>query len=255
MRMLFAIILLLAATGVTPGQDYPDPPAPPRLVNDFTATLTRDESNLLEKKLRNYYDTTSTQIAVVILTTLDGYPIDDYTINLAKRWAVGKEGKNNGVLILVSKAERKIFIANGYGMEGVLTDGRTKRIIEQDIKPSFREGRFHEGLDQGVDRIIQYASGEFVAEDEKSTDDFISILLSFLAFVIFALLMHARKVRRYATINSIPFWTAWQLLSNASVPHRGSYGGFSGSVGGGGGGGFSGFGGGGFGGGGAGGSW
>lgn len=253
MKLLLAIILLTITFGTVTGQSYPDPPYPPRLVNDFTSTLTEGETEQLEKKLRNYYDSTSTQIAIVMLKTLDGYPIDDYSINLAKKWGVGKAGKNNGVLILVSMEERKIFIANGFGMEGVLTDGRTKRIIEQDIKPSFKEGRIQQGLDKGVDRIIQIASGEFVAEDEKTNaKDLFGVFIGLFFLVVIGLLLHARKVKHYATINNIPFWTAWQLLNTTRIPHRGYYGGFSGGSSGGG---FSGFGGGGFGGGGAGGSW
>jgi uncharacterized protein len=253
MRVYYTIILFLITIGSAIGQKYPDPPSPPRLVTDFTSTLTSDEANRLEQKLRNYYDSTSTQIAVVILTTLDGYPIDDYSINLAKQWGVGKKDKDNGVLILISIEERKIFIANGYGMEGVLTDGRTKRIIEQEIKPSFKEGAYYDGLNKGTDRIIQYASGEFVADDDGNTETPVAAILVLLLFFSVALLVHAQKVRRYAIINNLPFWTAWQLLSTATVTHHGSWGGFSG--GGSGGGGFSGFGGGGFGGGGAGGSW
>lgn len=253
MKKLLSIILLIAAFGTVSGQTYPDQPNPPRLVNDYTSTLAQGETEQLEKKLRNYYDSTSTQIAIVMLNTLEGYPIDDYAINLAKKWGVGEAGKNNGVLILVSKYERKIFIANGYGMEGVLTDGRTKRIIEQDIKPSFKEGRFHQGLDKGVDRIIQLASGEFVAEDEKTNaKDLFGVFIGLFSLIVIGLILQARKVKHYATINNIPFWTAWQLLSTTRVPHRGYYGGFNGGSSGGG---FSGFGGGGFGGGGAGGSW
>ncbi|MFM7079850.1 MAG: TPM domain-containing protein [Bacteroidota bacterium] len=252
MRICSIVFLLLITVGLAIGQKYPAPPSPPRLVTDFTSTLAADEHARLEEKLRNYYDSTSTQIAVVILTTLDGYPIDDYSINLAKQWGIGKKDKDNGVLILISKEERKIFIANGYGMEGVLTDGRTKRIIEQDIKPSFKEGAYFDGLNKGTDRIIQYASGEFVADDEANPQEPIAIIFSVLLFVAIALLIHARKVKRYAIVNNLPFWTAWHLLSNATVTHRGSWGGFSSGSGGGG---FSGFGGGGFGGGGAGGSW
>ncbi|MFN5325245.1 MAG: TPM domain-containing protein [Bacteroidota bacterium] len=252
MRLLVIIWILLLCGSTVKSQDFPSPPNPPRLVSDFTATLNDTESAALETKLRSYNDSTSTQIAVVIMATLDGYPIDDYAIELAHRWGIGRKGKDNGVLILVSKEERKIFIANGYGMEGVLTDGRTKRIIEKDIKPAFQDGRYYDGLDRATTSIILLASGSFEPEPEASAGEFISIVFSVLVFVTLLLLIHARRVRRYAMVNHIPFWTAWQLLSNASVPHRGSWGGFSG---GGSGGGFSGFGGGGFGGGGAGGSW
>src|SRR4030095_1964890 len=114
----FLLILLLPFSGFT--QDFPEKPSPPRLVNDFTNTLSGEEINSLENKLIIYNDTTSTQIAIVMIHSLDGYPIDDYTFQLAEKWGIGQKGKNNGVLLLVAKDDRKIFIATGYGMEGVM---------------------------------------------------------------------------------------------------------------------------------------
>lgn len=254
-----SISFLLFLTFTVTAQRFPDPPDPPKLVNDYTNTLSKQETAALENKLVAYNDSTSTQIAIVILSSLDGYPIEDYSFSLAEKWGIGQKGKSNGVLVLVAKDDRKIFIATGYGMEGVMPDGLVKRIIENEIKPEFRNGNYYEGLDRATTAMFQLAAGEYTAEPvtEKKGPPW-TVIAGIIIFVILMLYMQVRRVRDYATVNSIGFWTAWELLNQARRTHHGSWGGFSGrgwGGGGGGGGGFGGFGGGSFGGGGAGGSW
>jgi uncharacterized protein len=255
----FFLIAALSATGLS-AQDFPPKPDPPRLVNDFTGTLSKSESAALEQKLVAYDDSTSTQIAVVMISTLDGYPIEDYAFSLGDTWGIGRKQKNNGVLVLIAKDDRQIFIATGYGMEGVMPDGLVKRIIENDIKPFFKEGRYYDGLNQGTDSMILLAAGEYTAESKSEIKEnwpFFFVIGFFILMFILVLWAKVKSAKTYSTVNSIPFWTAWTLLNQARRVHHGSWGGFSGgsSWGGGGGGGFGGFGGGGFGGGGAGGSW
>ncbi len=258
MRIILWILLgaLFPFTGTS--QDFPPVPDPPRLVNDYSGTLTKSEVSQLENKLVAYNDSTSTQVAIVMIRTLDGYPIDDYAIQLAEKWGIGKAGKNNGVLIFIAVDDRKIFIPTGYGMEGVLTDGLVKRIIENDIKPSFREGDYFTGLDKATSTIFRLAAGEHLPDEEtKSPVPFILIAIGVLFLIVLVIMIQVRSVKQYASVNSLSFWTAWELLNQARRVHHGSWGGFSGhgGFGGGGGGGFGGFGGGSFGGGGAGGSW
>lgn len=260
MRKLIVILFCILAPIFTIAQKFPDKPNPPRLVNDFTNTLSDQERNSLEQKLLTYNDSTSTQIAIVMISTLDGYPVDDYAIKLAEKWGIGQKGTNNGVLIFVAKDDRKIFIPTGYGMEGVMPDGLVKRIIENDIKPAFREGQYYEGLDKATDSMFRLAAGEYKAdpkERQKQGPPILFILGIFL-FIFFIFWMKVKSVKKYSAVNNISFWAAWALLNQASQSHRGSWGGFSGGSGWGGGssgGGFGGFGGGSFGGGGAGGSW
>ena len=235
-------------------QEYPPRPSPPKLVNDFSGTLSEQQTAALEQKLVAYDDSTSTQIAIVILKSLGGYPIEDYTFELGTRWGIGRDKKDNGILILVAMEDRKTFIATGYGMEGTITDARAKNIIENAIKPNFREEKYFEGLQEATDRIIAYAKGEYVNEDGPEESIPWKQILGIFLLIVFFMLFKAMQVKRYAFINNLPFWTAWILLNQSSTPHRGSWGGFSGR-GGSSGGGFGGFGGGSFGGGGAGGSW
>ncbi len=253
-------VFLIPLFGYT--QEFPEKPNPPRLVNDFTNTLSSQELSTLENKLVTYNDSTSTQIAIVMIASLGGYAVEDYSFELAERWGIGQKGKNNGVLVFVAKDDRKIFIATGYGMEGVMPDGLVKRIIENDIKPNFKSGDYYGGLDKGTDSMFRLAAGEYKGEGRKSSGNKappILIIVGILFFIVMAFAIKVRSVQKYAIVNNITFLAAWLLLNQAGRVHQGSWGGFSGgggsSWGGGGGGGFGGFGGGSFGGGGGGGSW
>ncbi len=254
---LLAALFLFSFPGFS--QECPEKPSPPRLVNDYTGALSESEKQALENKLVAYNDSTSTQIAIVMLHTLDGYPIDDYAFSLAEKWGIGQKGINNGVLLLVAVNDRKVFIATGYGMEGVMPDGLIKRIIEQDIKPSFKIGDYYGGLDRGTDSMFRLAAGEYKSSEKKDSGKPppVIFILAIIFFVVMAFAMKIRSVQKYSIVNNIGFWAAWSLLNQAGRIHRGTWGGFSGGSGwgGGGGGGFGGFGGGSFGGGGAGGSW
>ncbi|MEO8147906.1 MAG: TPM domain-containing protein [Bacteroidia bacterium] len=243
-------------------QEFPEKPNQPRLVNDFAKIYSSEEAGLLEQQLRAYNDSTSTQIAIVTVTSLDGYPVDDYTIKLGNKWGIGQKGKNNGILILIAKEDRKAYIATGYGMEGALNDGKLGTILRREMIPYFKTGDYYGGTKAGIDAMIAAAAGEYASDDsdEKQKRGFPWQLILFggLFFVII-IISKARKASSYARLNNVPFWVAWSIINAAlNRGNRGGGGFFGGggsSFGGGGGGGFGGFGGGSFGGGGAGGSW
>jgi uncharacterized protein len=200
-RLLFLFFILPFATF---SQQFPERPEPPRLVNDFTKTLSAEEVNLLEQKLVAYNDSTSTQVAIVMISSLDGYPVDDYAIQLGEKWGIGQKGKDNGVLIFVAKDDRKIFIPTGYGMEGVMPDGLVKRIIETDMKPYFKENKFYEGFDQATESIFRLAAGEYTA-DEKPLNPVPGILtvLGIIFIIILVFVIQVRSVKNYASVNGI----------------------------------------------------
>jgi uncharacterized protein len=267
MRWYYFLVgcLLLAVTSSL-AVDFPPKPDPPRLVNDFTSTLSPTELAQLESMLVRFNDSTSVEIAVVLLNTLDGYPIEQYAFELGQRWGIGDEKKNSGALLLIAKGDRKMFIATGYGMEGVLPDALARRIIDNDIKPYFKEGLFFEGIRAGTDKIMAVAKGEYKDTPRKKGEDGLAPLFIVLGVFLTLLTVMFFSARRYASMNNISFWTAWQLMTAARARQRGGwsdfnrgsgpfFGGFGGGGSGGGGGSFGGFGGGSFGGGGAGGSW
>jgi len=256
MRNLLFLLILVTPFGSF-SQEFPT--RSNRLVNDYSNTLSASDAQSLENKLVAYDRESSVQIAIVILKTLDGYPIDDYAFQLGEKWGIGQAGTNTGALILVSMEERKMWIATGYGLEGTLTDAMSKRIIENEMKPRFKNDDYAGGLAAASDAIIQVTRGEYQGKAGDGRPDPAPIAGGVVIVMVLLLIwiLKAFQVKRYAKTNHLGFLAAWMLLNSASRSHGGSFSSFSGGSGGfsGGGGGFGGFGGGSFGGGGAGGSW
>ena len=249
---LFSLLTVVNTTAAD--DDFPERSS--TLVTDKTNTLTTAEQHALERKLVAFNDSTSTQIAVVIMRSTGGYDISEYAFELGNKWGIGRKAKNNGILLLVAMEDRAAFIATGYGMEGVFPDALAKRVVNTDIIPNFKEQRYYEGIDKATTSIMQIVKGEYKAEKNVSRETPIGFFL--FALVIFLIIMLSRigSVRKHARRNHISFWTAWMLMNSMGGGRGRSGGGFFGGGGfGGGGGGFGGFGGGGFGGGGAGGRW
>lgn len=251
MKKLIIIFLLTASSLFSLGQDFP--PKPNTLVNDYTGTLSAEQKNALEQKLVAFDDSTSIQVAVVIMRSLGGYDISDYGYRLGRAWGIGGKEKNTGVLILSALDDRKVTIQTGYGMEGILPDIITKRIIDNEIKPHFRTGKYYEGLDAATSAIISYNKGEYKGNGPKTREanDIPVGLIILIAIIIISLIGRGGKGGGRNVIGGRGgadiFW--WSVLSGMGNSGRG------GGFGGGSGGGFGGFGGGSFGGGGSSGSW
>ncbi|WP_210489699.1 TPM domain-containing protein [Rufibacter aurantiacus] len=256
---LLGILWLLAWPVLA--QDFPPRPSPPRLVNDLADILSPQEEQALEQKLVNYNDSTSTQIAIVNITSIGGYDISDYAFKLAEQWGIGQQGKNNGILILTAVNERRVFIATGYGMEGVVPDAIAKRITEYTIKPEYQQGNYYAGLDKGTSFIIDVASGEYKADPRQQQGDegggipFLWIIIGILILIFIISRRGGGRGGRGGGMRTLggPFFPP--VIFGDFSGGRGIFGGGGGGFGGGGGGGFGGFGGGSFGGGGAGSSW
>jgi uncharacterized protein len=263
--LILVVLLGTISFNTIVSQNIPDRPVPPRLVNDFAGMLASDEVRVLEQKLVSFNDSTSTQIAIVTIPTLQGYDKSDYAQRLAEKWGIGQKGLNNGVLILVkpkTPQERgEVFIAQGYGLEGIIPDITCAQIVDNDILPAFRSGAYFEGLNSAVNSLISLARGEFSAAEyggraKKSSGKGMPIgVIIFIVFIVIALVSGKSGGSNSKNISTsgLPFWMLLGMMNSGRGSHSGSWGGFSG--GGGGGGGFGGFGGGSFGGGGAGGSW
>jgi uncharacterized protein len=253
--IIFSFMFLLILCRVM-AQDVPARPNPPRLVNDFAKQLNPTEINALEKKLVAYNDSTSSQIAIVVVPTTGEYPMADYALKLGRAWGVGGKGKNNGIVILWASTDRKIYISTGYGMEGAITDAVAKRIISQVITPDFKNGMYYRGLDRGVDMLIKYATGEYKADPNEEEDGGgTSPLLIFLViFIVIVFIISRNKGGGgggFRNMGGGPIFFPYTTHSSGGS----SSGNWGGGFGGGSGGGFGGFGGGSFGGGGAGGDY
>lgn len=181
------IISLLLITLSLSGQDIPEPMSPPRLVNDFSNIFDNSQRNDLEQMLRNYNDTTSTQIYVVTVNDLQGYAVSDYAVQMGEKWGIGQKDKNNGVLILIKPRignnRGQVFIATGYGVEHILTDGRCGRIIDNYMIPYLQDGDYYNASKSAVQVIIEYLSGEFDADKEEEGYSTMSLIFNIL-FII-----------------------------------------------------------------------
>jgi len=268
LQVVFAVFVLIAVfSDRVAAQEFPEKPVPPRLVNDLAGMLTEGEVDALEQKLVAYDDSTSTQIAVVTISDLQGYAVADYAQRLAEKWGIGQKGLDNGVLILVkprtSETSRgEVSIAQGYGLEGVIPDIICGQIIDYEILPEFRNGNYYRGLDKATSTLMSLASGEFPADQygrDKGGDlTGLTPMIFFIILIIIVLFIRSSGGSNHKNIGSkgLPLWMLLTMMNSGSNRHSGSWGGFSGRGGsGGGGGGFGGFGGGSFGGGGASGSW
>lgn len=261
-RTLILLLILLASLPLAAQRVLPRPD-PPRLVNDAAGLLTADQAASLESKLVAYDDTTSNQIAVVIVPTLNGLEPVDYATELGRNWGVGGAEFNNGIIILISTGQgegekRKVFIAPGYGLEGAIPDITAKQIVEREMIPNLQAGNYYRAIDEATSALIRAAAGEYKAPAgyrDRGGEGGIPIGLIILMVVILVLFIGRRGGggRGGGGMMSRRGYRGWNNAPPIIFFPGGSGGG--GWGGGGGGGGFGGFGGGGFGGGGAGGDW
>src|SRR5258708_5911689 len=188
MKKLLLIFLLLFAKNVI-AQKLFDKPNPPQAVNDFGKFLEPFQRESLEKKIRDYNDSTSSAIVVVTVPDLQGYDIAELSLKYLRDWGIGTKEKNNGVLILVSKAEHQARIETGYGMEGVLPDVTAKQIIDDQMIPYFKNDDYYRGFDNAVDAIMQAAAGEYKAVPKNKPGQSIPIkgVIIFIIIIIFIL--------------------------------------------------------------------
>lgn len=250
LTLLLGLFLVLLSFSTALKAQLPSPPNPPRLVNDYTGTLTAHQIDVLERKLVAYNDSTSTQILVLLVDDLQGYSVEQYATEIGHSWGVGQKDKGNGAVILVKPkkgSERgQLNISLGYGMEQYVTDATAKRIIEKEMIPAFKENDYYTGIDNAVNVIMGLCSGKFT-QDEYTDGDGIPIWLLVLFFI--ALLLILTKFdnhgQNYSGGGTRTIWIPMGGFGGGGFGGGGSFGG----------GGFGGFGGGGFGGGGASGSW
>jgi uncharacterized protein len=209
---------------------------------DLTGTFSQSQIDDLTRHLKQFEDSTSNQIVVLMIPTLDGMDIADYAYQVASQNQVGTKQLNNGILVLIVKNDKKARIEIGAGLEGALPDATASYIVRNEMIPFFKEGDYFGGVSAGVSAIAKATAGEYKIKPEKKSKDkkfngFSLIII--ILFIVFSILPRRRRGIFFGGFGGFG-------------PGGGGFGGS-----GGGGGGFGGFsgGGGGFGGGGAGGSW
>ena len=226
-------------------------------VYDYANLLSADEKTQLEEKLIRYSDSTSTQIIVATVTTINGEDIGILTPKWAQEWGIGQAKEDNGVFILVAQKERKIWISPGYGLEDRLTAGIGGEITRNIIVPEFKAGSYYNGLDKGADALFDVFKGKYKGERKQTKKgNNIPILPILIIVLILIFIAIKNKNNNGNNGNSGGGMSLTDIILLSSLGRSGGFGG--GGFGGGssGGGGFGGgFGGGGFSGGGSGGGW
>lgn len=165
-------------------------------VVDGAALLTAAERASLEQALKAHEDATTNQVVVVTLASLEGVPIEEYGYQLGRHWQIGQKGKNNGALLIVAPAERKVRIEVGYGLEGVLTDAVSRVIIETIIVPAFRSGQMGPGIVAGTGAILKTLTGDapevqaaakrIEERQDEASPLALFLMLALIVFVIWA---------------------------------------------------------------------
>src|SRR5690606_28867073 len=157
-------------------------------VIDSIKLLSKTEYESLYNKLKQYNDTTSTEVLVAIVSSVQGGDINYVGAQWGHKWEIGQKGKDNGILVLLAKDDRKVAISTGYGTEHLLTDALSKRIIENIIIPEFKNGNYYNGLNRGTDVIFQVMQGEYegstVHSEKSPMSKFVILAIIFVVILI-----------------------------------------------------------------------
>ena len=192
MKLLIKIIfvcVLGSFVGNAQGYTIPEIPKFQTSLYDYAKVLNPEEAQLLEEKLVRYSDTTTTQIVCITIDDLQGEDISQLATRWAHTWGVGDKVKDNGILILLAKNDRKIQIVNGYGIEDRITAGQTGEIIRTVIVPEFKAGSYYRGLDKGVDEIFNLLQGKYKGTRQANNDGDPGIFIILLIIVIIIIII------------------------------------------------------------------
>lgn len=236
---LFAAAAVLCSVGASA---VPSRPEPPRLVNDLAGIMTQDQADSLEQRLVAYSDSTTTQIAVLVVPDLEGQDASSYAIDTHESWGVGSAANDNGVLILVKPKNEngggEVFISIGYGLEGAIPDAYTKRIIEEIMIPCFIEEDYFGAIQGACDKIIRLADGEdFSASSGEETSGVFGGLIFLAIFLLIVWVMMKRGGKNGGTsgtggVSSGHTTTGPTYIGGSSFgggsSSRGGFGGFGG---------------------------
>jgi uncharacterized protein len=190
---LFCCILPLAALEVPPLA------AP---VTDLAQLLSADQADQLNKLLLDYQSETSNQFAVLIVPSLEGEVLESYSIRVAESWALGQADKDNGLLLLIALAERRLRIEVGYGLEGVLTDAFCGRVIDNTIVPQFKKGEYFAGITAGLLDLIRQTGEEFspdpalepaAGEFNEAFGAYLFLILPFLMILVVSIFLSRNR--------------------------------------------------------------
>lgn len=235
MKRILTIIIAFSLLTTISFAQIPERPNSPQLVNDFANILSDAEQTQLENELVQFAQTTSTQIVVVTVSDLDGNDPGNYAFQIGEKWGVGQKDKDNGIVVLVKpkqgNSKGQVFIATGYGLEGILPDAVVNStVVDFEMIPRFKENDYFGGISNGVKVIMEITRGEYTAEQyqqkvgQNKEGGFIPAVIIFI--LIFVFMMRGRRNRFYSPGKSLPFWLAMGMMSGSNRS-GGSFGNFS----------------------------
>jgi uncharacterized protein len=156
-------------------------------VHDEAGVLSSSKIQQLETQLKQHEDSTSNQIAILIIPSLDGEVLEEYSLKVAEKWQLGTKEKDNGVLLLIAVDDRKMRIEVGYGLEGPLPDITCNQIIRNEIAPEFRRNDYDAGVQAGIDAITRAIAGEYVVDDGSLVGEEIPWFVGLFVFGVLGL--------------------------------------------------------------------
>ena len=197
MRLLMAAMALVvgAALGVAAAQTLQPIPKLEARVTDVTGTLTAGQQAELEQKLADFEARKGAQIAVLLVPTTQPEEIEQYSIRVADAWKLGRKKVDDGALLILAKDDHKLRIENGYGLEGVLTDAASNRIIEDTMVPLLRQGQYYAAIGAGVDQMMALIDGEQLPPPDRTWQHRGTRNWNFLPFLLFGLVFGSSILR------------------------------------------------------------
>jgi uncharacterized protein len=213
MRLLMAatVLVLGTALGVAAAQSLQPVPKLESRVTDLTGTLTAGQQAELEQKLADFEARKGAQIAVLLVPTTQPEEIEQYSIRVTDAWKLGRKKVDDGALLILAKDDHKLRIENGYGLEGVLTDAASNRIIEDTMVPLLRQGQYFAAISAGVDQMMRLIDGEQLPPPDRTWQHSRARNWNFLPFLLFGVLFGSSILR------SMFGRTGGALLSGAAV--------------------------------------
>lgn len=180
---IFFSVFLLASFTVTLAEKYENLEAT-NYVNDFANILSDEEEKILNDKLAQLDKTKKVQIAVAVVSDMDGDYVEHYAFKLYEKWGIGGEARDEGALFLVSVNDRQMRIEVGYGLEPVLTDGVTKNILDNFVAPEFKSEKYFDGINLGVDKMLEVLGGGTLPEQKTSENNMDWPTIIFVIFIV-----------------------------------------------------------------------
>ncbi len=179
-----------------------DVPALKGRVNDYADMISPETESLLENKLKSFEESDSTQVVILTVNSLEGDALEDFTIRVAEKWKIGQSKKDNGVILFASKNDRRMRIEVGRGLEGVLTDLLSGRILDNVMRPRFKSGDFDGGFVEGTESIIKACRGEFRNDSPARSSSGDSPVSSYIIVLFIVLYFAVVLTSRFSKILS-----------------------------------------------------